>query len=783
MVAERAVAGERAKRDRLAQRRKALGLTQEQLAERLEVGRTTVARWERGEAQPLPGLRPKLARVLKVGADRIEELLSLEGPLDGPVPVVPRQLPPAVADFTGRAAELTALEGTLDLAGAGGPGTVVISAISGMAGVGKTALAIHFAHQIAARFGDGQLYVNLRGFTPSGTPVDPEAAICGFLDALGVPPEGIPTEPEAQGNLYRSLLADKRMLIVADNARDEQQVRPLLPATPGSLVLVTSRSQLTGLAATEGAHLVSLDVLGQAEAVELLGARIGSPRAGADPEAISEIASLCGGLPLALSVAGARAVARPAFGLTALAGELRDIARRMDALDSGDPRASVRAVFSLSYRLLTPEAARMFRLLGLHPGPDISVPAAVSLAGTDEPAARRALRDLTRANLIDEHAPGRYTFHDLVRAYAAAQARDTDSSMEREAAVGRVLDHLLYTARSAAILLYPAHEPVEFTPLRPGSAPERPAGYQEAMAWFEAEHQVLLSAAAFAAEFGFDAHAWQLPWAMTPFQCLGGHWHEWAATQRTALVSAGRVRDEAAQAVSGRLLALAYSELGEHAQALGLYDDSLRLYRRLGKDFGEAKVHQNLGVLAQREGRYADALGHSERALRRCRAIVERGTVEKAAEAEALSDVGWCLALLRDYQAAGALCRQALDLNAEVRDLNLEGSVWDSLGYVEHRMGNLREATSCYQRAAGIARESGDRRNEGARFARLGDAYRDAGDLRNARDAWQQALDILDDLQRPDAGKVRLKLWLAAEHLRSRTRIDHPDTVGGGWSG
>jgi tetratricopeptide (TPR) repeat protein/transcriptional regulator with XRE-family HTH domain len=759
IVAEDGVAGERARRDRLAQRRKALGLTQEQLAELLEVGRTTVARWERGEAQPLPWLRPKLAAVLQVGADRIEELLSVDGSLEGPRPVVPRQLPAAVADFTGRASELAVLTAMLDQA-EGSPGTVVISAISGMAGVGKTALAIHFAHDVAARFGDGQLYVNLRGFTPSGSPLSPDAAIRGFLDALGVPSERIPPEPEAQASLYRSVLADKRVLIVADNARDEQQVRPLLPATPGSLVLVTSRNQLTGLAATDGARLLSLDVLSHTEALQLLAARVGRARAGAEPEAISEVASLCACLPLALSVAAARAGAWPAFPLATLAAQLRDSAGRLDALDGGDPRASVRAVFSWSYRQLTPEAARMFRLLGLHPGPDISTPAAVSLAGQEETATRRGLRELTRAYLIAEHAPGRYALHDLLRSYAAAEVRDTDSATEREAAAGRVLDHCLHSAGSAIFLLYPAHEPVALQPPRLGTVPEELGDYRGALAWFEAEHQVLLAAVALAAESGFDAHAWQLPWAMMPFLCFRGHWREWATTQRTALAAATRLTDSAAQAISSRLLALACSELGDHDEALGHFNYGLRLCQRLGNRLGEAKIHQNLGVLAERESRYADALGHSEQALRLYRAIGD-----KAAEAEALIDVGWCHGHLGDYQQARAFCLLALALNAEVGDLRLEGCVWDSLGYVEHHLGNLSEAAGCYERALGIARESGDRRNEGGRFTRLGDTYSAAGDLMKARDAWQQALAILEDLQRPGASEVRAKLASSAARM------------------
>jgi tetratricopeptide (TPR) repeat protein/transcriptional regulator with XRE-family HTH domain len=743
------------RRKRLSQRRKAVGLTQEQLAERLGVERSTVVRWERGETQPLPWLRPRMAKALGVSVDHIGELLAVgtEPASAAGLAAVPRQMPAAVADFTGRAAELEALTGMLEQADGGGPGTVVISAIGGTAGVGKTALALRWAHQVAQRFPDGQLYVNLRGFDPSGTPTAPAEAVRGFLDALGVPPERIPPGPEAQAGLYRSLLADKRMLIVADNARDEQQVRPLLPASVGSLVLVTSRSLLAGLAAADGARLISLDVLSHAEAVQMLNARLGAARAAAEPAAVDRIASLCACLPLALAVAAARAAARPGFPLAALAAELADAASRLDALDAGDPRSSVRAVLSWSTRQLTGEAARMFRLLGIHPGPDITVPAAASLAAIAEADARWLLRELDRAHLIAEHLPGRYAFHDLLRAHAAEQAHHTDSDTDRRAATGRMLDHYVHTATRGSLLLDPSKEPVVLAPPRPGAAAGRPADGQQALAWFEAEHHVLLAAVALAAGSGFDSHAWQLPWAMTPFLQTRGHWEEWAATQRTAVAAATRLGDTAAQALTGRLLGAACTYLGDCDQARSQFAGSLALYQRLGNRLGEAKVQHSLGVLAGRQGRYADALGHAEQALRRYQAIGD-----KAGEAEALNDVGWYHGTLGDYQQASAFCRQALTLSAEVGHRRAEGDAWDSVGYAEHHLGNLAEAAACYQRALSLHREDGHRVSEAEALTHLGDTQHAAGEPAQAREAWQQALAILQDLQHPDAAQVRAKL-------------------------
>jgi tetratricopeptide (TPR) repeat protein/transcriptional regulator with XRE-family HTH domain len=760
----------------LRRHRLAAGLSQEELAERSGLTARAIADMERGRtARPRRHSVRALADTLEL-AEAERTLLKRASrpappgqpaaPPQGRRPAgerawegMPRQLPAAVGCFAGRVGELAALTRMLDRAGAGGPGMVVISAIGGTAGVGKTALALHWAHQVAERFGDGQLYVNLRGFDPSGAPAAPEAAMRGFLDALGVPPERIPPGPEAQAGLYRSLLADRRMLIVLDNARDEQQVRPLLPASPASLVLVTSRSQLGGLAAAEGARLVNLDVLTHGEAVHLLTARLGTARAAAEPAAADQIARLCAHLPLALSVAAARAAARPGFPLAALADELADATGRLDALDAGDPGSSVRAVFSWSYRQLTPDAARMFRLLGIHPGPDISVSAAASLAGISEPEARRLLGGLARAHLIAEHIPGRYASHDLLRAYAAEQAHHTDSQPDRDAATGRVLDHYLHTAAGASRLLYPAMEPVVLAQPRPGAGAGRPADYSQALSWFEAEHQVLLAALSLAAGSGFDTHAWQLPWAMTTFLEIRGHWQEWAVTQRIALAAATRLGDTAAQALSGRLLANACIDLGDHDQARGHLASSLRLYQRLGNRLGEAKVHRSLHLLADRQGRYVDALGHAEQALCLCQAIGD-----KANEADTLNDVGWCHALLGDYQQARVFCRQAITLSAEADNRWAEGDAWHSLGYAEHHLGNLAEAAACYQRALSLYREAGGRFSEADTLTRLGDTRHAADEQAQAREAWQQALAILENLQHPDARQVRAKLATTNHH-------------------
>jgi DNA-binding SARP family transcriptional activator len=428
---------------------------------------------------PGAGLRSMHQRILNTDP-------TLLGPVSPPVPApsgpvsqpapVPAQLPADVAHFTGRADQLNALT---ELAGRAGS-TVVVSAIGGSAGIGKTALAVHWAHQAAASFPDGQLYVNLHGFDPTGTPVPHETAIRSLLDALAVPPAQIPPDADAQYALYRSLLAGKRMLIMLDNARDPEQVRALLPGSAGCQVLVTSRNQLTGLVARDGAHSLILDLLTPREARDLLVYRLGADRVAAEPDTVEELIELCASLPLALNIIAARAATRPTFPLAVYAAQLREAHDRLTALEIGDASVDVRAVFSWSYRALDAATARMFRLLGFHPGPDITVPAAASLAAIGRGQARTVLDKLTGAHLLAEHIPGRYAFHELLRIYAAEQAQTHDTDEERHQALRRVLDHYLCTAHSAARILNPLGDLIVLPRLEPSVTPESITDDQQA---------------------------------------------------------------------------------------------------------------------------------------------------------------------------------------------------------------------------------------------------------------------------------------------------------------
>ena len=569
--------------------------------------------------------------------------------------VVPRQLPAATRHFTGRALEVAVLDSLADGTD-GAQGTVVISAIGGTAGVGKTALAVYWGHRAADRFPDGQLYTNLRGFDPSGVPLAPASALRGLLAALHVPPDEIPAGLDAQAGLYRSLMAGKRMLIVLDNARDAAQVRPLLPGGADCFVIVTSRSQLVGLAAAEGAHLVCLDVLTEAEARELLSRRLGPERVQGESRAAGELIRLCARLPLALAVAATRAAAGPCRSLDGLVEELRHAEGRLDSLDASDPATSVRAVLSWSYQILTDPAARMFRLLGVHAGPDISAPAAASLAGTSLELARAALRELVTANLLAEHVQGRLSCHDLLRDFAARLAQETDGDAGCRAATGRLLDHFRQAAWAAERVLHPTRSAVALPPPGPGVIREEFAGYGGALSWFQAEHQTLLAAIACAAEDGFDTHAWQIACGLRTYLDRQGYWQDWVAVQQTGLRAARRAGSLAGQAHAHRDLALAYVNLGCYPDAHAHQRQALDLYRKMGDDAAQGHVHLDAARSFEGQGQITAALAESEQAL-----DLYRRTGHRQGEPNALNAVGWYHARLGSPLQALAYCQQSID--------------------------------------------------------------------------------------------------------------------------
>ena len=665
--------------------------------------------------------------------------------------VVPRQLPAGVAHFAGRTAELAELQAWQHEA-VSDDEAVKVLVIGGTAGAGKTALAVHWAHQSAGEFPDGQLYVNLRGFDPSGTPVAPGDALRWFLGAFGVSEEQIPDSVDAQSALYRSVLAGKRVLVILDNARDAAQVRPLLPGSRSCLALVTSRARLPGLAATEGARLVPLDVLTADEAHELLASRLGA-RARAEADAAQQLTEACSRLPLALSIVAARVAARPYLPLADLARELADAQGRLEALDAGDPVASVRAVFSWSCEQLSGPAARMFRLLGLHAGPDVTIAAAASLAGVDRAQAAAAVAELADAHLIAEHAPGRYAFHDLLRAYAAYLAGTTDSDVERRDAVRRVLDHYLHTASAGSSLLNPVRPLLPLGSPQPGVTPEPLGSVGDALAWFEAERQVLVAVITQAADAGLDAPAWQLPWSVWLFFDREGYWHDQVAIQRIAIAAAGRLGNRARQAHAYRDLACTYGRLGQLAEARELCTQALDLHREVGDRIGEARAHNEIAMLAEQQGRIAEALGHAQLSL-----ALYRDEGYEPGLAKMLNGVGWMHALLGDYEQALEFCEQALGMYRGRGDPLNEAATWDSLGYSLLHLGRLEEAISCLRTAVGLIEVLRTGYYQTTMLVHLGDAYHAAGQLPQARQAWREALAILEDLNHSDADQVRARL-------------------------
>jgi DNA-binding SARP family transcriptional activator/DNA-binding XRE family transcriptional regulator len=668
---------------------------------------------------------------------------------------VPRQLPPAVPHFTGRLGELAALTSLLErpATGNGTVPAVVISAIGGTAGIGKTTLALRWAHEVADRFPDGQLYVNLRGYHPAAKPVEAGEAIRGFLEALNVPVSRIPAAVEAQIVLYRSMLAGKRMLVVLDNARDAEHARPLLPGCAGCLVIITSRSQLAGLVAVEGAHLLNLGLLAAAEARDLLARRLGPERVAADTDAVSDLVKLCAGLPLALGIVAARAAAQPSLPLSAFAAGLSDDRALLDALDAGDAQASVRAVFSWSYQNLTGQAARMFRLLGVHPGPDISAAAAATLAGVSPYHAARLLNELTGMHMLAEHLPGRFVFHDLLRAFAIEEGRARGNGAGRRAALRRVLDFYLHTAHRAALLLNPVRDvPAAARPLTQGMPPG-PDNGTSALAWFEAEHAVLLAAAAKAAKAGLDYHVGEIAWSLADYFDRRGHWHDWAATQRLAVTAASRTPDLAAQARAHRGLGRACTELRAYQEAHQQFSRAAELYRQLGDTVGQGRTQIALARVREYTGEHALALSHCQQAL-----ALFLAAGHQLGQASARNAVGWHQAHLGNHTQALVNCREALALYQALADSRGQAATHDSLGYAYHHAGNNAAARRCYHTAVELFRHLQDRYQEASSLARLGDVHADEGDQAAARARWLEALAILAGLGHPDAGEIRSKL-------------------------
>ncbi|MFJ8137404.1 AfsR/SARP family transcriptional regulator [Streptomyces sp. NPDC096013] len=689
----------------------------------------------------------------------------------------PSQLPPDATDFAGRKAELARLDTLLPIdaplpddaghvraeprrprhTGNSRAASRPPVAIVGVAGAGKTALAVHWAHRIAPRFPDGQLYLDLRGITPDGIRVTPGEAQHAMLVALGVPDGEIPADRDARTDLYRATLAGLRLLIVLDDVADSDQVRPLLPGTPDALVLVTSRDRLGGLVAPDGARPLELADPSPAEAREALVRRLGGRRTGTGPEAgdpvgsVDDIDAAGDRPPPASAVAEARADGR----LPCVASEFRARAVTLDEFAGSGRHADIRTVFTWSYRQLAPDSARMFRLLALHPGFGIAATTAASLAGAPLELARELLAELARAQLLTEEAPDLYALHDLLAAYARELLRDSDPEDQRGLSIRRMLDHYVYTARTAATRLAPQRtEQWPLPRLQPRTTQEPLPDGERAADWLERLLlPVLIPVAGEAAARGLHAHVCQLGLALEVHLDRRARWDEQLALQKICLLSAESQGDLWAAANAHRALGFAHGRLGRPVEARTHLFRALSLFTEADDPRGQGATHRALAFRANAALRHDRALDHYGQAL-----AFYRSARDTLGEGSVLNDIGRTLVLKGDHHAALDHCARAVELSRAAGDLNGQAAAHDGLGHAHHHLGEYDRALSHYRRARGLYRELSDRCLEADVLVHVGQTQHAQGYDDLAAESWEGALSVLDALHHPEAGALRRRL-------------------------
>lgn len=663
------------------------------------------------------------------------------------VPAAPRQLPVPLSGFVGRARELGLLDQRLREMSADRASVVVLC---GTAGVGKTTLTIRWAHRVAHAFPDGQLYVNLRGFD-GRAPAEPGEILHDFLTAFGVPPSAIPDAVDARAALFRSVIADRRVLVVLDNANSAEQVRPLLPGSPTCFTLVTSRTRFQSLAVREGARHLELTVLTDDDARDLLTTRVGAERSTAEPDATEVLLTWCAGLPLALSMVSALAEQRPAS-LSATVRDLDNERDRLGALELGADDLDLRSVFSWSYNKLTPAGAHLFRLLGLHPGPDMSRESIISLCGAED--SRQALNELVRSYLLDERVPDRFSLHDLLRLYAADRVRLDIAEPERRHHARRVADHYLGKVAAAARWLEPGMR-------RTGWEVTGGAGfdsYQEALTWCEAESAVIFALIPFAAEHGFDSHVWRIATMCNAFLRRTGRRRERVDLHRAAVAAAIRAGDEAERAASSRELASALARQGELAEARTHLASALPVFERTGDRIGQLQAHLSHSRVLGVQQRHEDALVHARKALELAR--MDDGTM---CYADALISLGHQLAMLGNHDEALRACTESLMLYENAGHLEGQANCLLTIGLVHESMREYATALSCYARSSALDRQLGDRYWEAVCLMRMGEVHAAIGQPETAARCWRDSVVMLDALRHPEAVRLREKLAAAEE--------------------
>lgn len=635
--------------------------------------------------------------------------------------------------FVGRGHELAELTRRLDQAGQE-PGTAAFSVITGPPGVGKSALAVHWAHRVAQRFPDGQLYLNLRGYDP-GQPTPPADALAGLLNALGVRGEDIPAEADQRAARYRSLLAGQQILVVLDNACSAEQVRPLLPGTEACMTIVTSRDSLAGLVARDGAVRLDLDVLPSGDAISLLRMLIGA-RVSDEPAAAAQLAAQCSQLPLTLRVAAELAAARTAAPLAELVSELADRKRRLDRLDAGgDPHTSTRAVFSWSCQHLDAHAARAFRLSSLHPGPDMDCYALAALTATTAEHSGRMLQVLEHSHLMQPAGSGRYTMHDLLRAYASELAAAQETQEQRRAAVTRLFDYYLHTAAAVMDILMPAERHRRPELPSPTTPPRAVSGHGASRQWLDTERANLVAIVAEAAASSWPGHATCLSATVSRYLEAGGHAPEAIIIHGHALDAARRTGDEAAEARALTSLALVDWRQGRYPDAATRLRHALTLFGQIGDQTGQARAHANLGLVDGHQGRYQDAARHLRRAL-----VLFGKIGDQTGQARALINLGMIDHQQGRYQDAADRFRQALTLFRESGDRSGEAYALGNLGITLGRQGRYQPAASHFQQALALYGETGNRSGRAQLLAGMGDIDLQQGQPERATDHFQRAL-------------------------------------------
>ncbi|MGE5134304.1 MAG: BTAD domain-containing putative transcriptional regulator [Gemmatimonadota bacterium] len=687
------------------------------------------------------------------GADQAAAGTDQAAADDQPAAPAPAQLPADIADFTGRAGQVDQLCALL--AGEGredNPEAVPVVVVVGSGGLGKTTLAVHAAHLLAARFPDGQLHVNLLGATQ---PVSPAEVLARCLRDLGVDPAHIPAGEEERAGTFRTRLAGRRVLVVLDDARDAAQVRPLLPGSASCAVLITSRSRLPELV---GTRILDLEVLPAEEARTLFARVAGEQRAAAEPADTDRVLAACAGLPLAIRIAGARLAARGGWNVHYLAGRLADERRRLDELRAGN--LAVRASFEVSFSSLSSAArpggvdpAHAFRLLGVWTGPSVPLGAAAALLGVDEADAADALEVLVDAHLLDEPEPDQYRFHDLLRVYAADRARAQETDEDRHAAITRVLTWYLHTVEAAARVISAQRAQVPLDPPPPDVAPLTFVSMDDALDWCEAQRPGLIAATKLAADAGLHQIAWQLPAAAMSFFYRHSHWTDWVSAHEVGLASARILGDRLAKAWMLNNLGMAYGSkrLGE---SVACFEQALALYRELGDPRGETRAANNVANAYFQLGRFEEALDAAQRSLG-----IQRRLGNRYGEGIALNLLGCASRELLRYDAAVDHLQQALAVFRELGDPMVEADSLSDLGEVYLHMGESGNALACLRESLGIWRSSGNRHGEATALYRLGMAIHQSGDLAAARGTFSEALQLFEKLGDHDqADQVRLSL-------------------------